>query len=99
MIQALLFFLESRILHTIWTNFFTLWMARNNAIHGHDQSAQQQACNRKLSLQMELLHLFWDQVLASDADAFIGDSQANLDHYLLAATASQVKTGFMFGSH
>jgi hypothetical protein len=58
----------------LWTEFFTLWKARNEAIHGHNQSTQHQARCRKLRMEMELLHSYRNKVLACDTAAFIGDS-------------------------
>jgi hypothetical protein len=81
---------STRTLSLLWTDFFTVWTARNEAIHGHDSSTHQQARCKKLAVEMELLHTYRDDVLASDKDAFIGD-QADLQKYLDVATASQVQ--------
>jgi hypothetical protein len=76
----------------LWTDFFTLWKARNDVIHGHDQSAQQQACCHKLCTEMKLLHSYHDKGLASDTDTFIGNSPVDLTQYLDMASASQVQS-------
>jgi hypothetical protein len=71
----------------LWTHFFTLWKAQNEAIHGYDQSNQQQARCRKLCMEVELLHLYQDKVLASNTNTFIGGSPADLAQYFDVATA------------
>lgn len=63
---------------TLWANFLNLWTERNSKIHGHDQASQ-------------LLHMTRDQVLAMDTDLFIGDTTADLTHYLSIARASTVQ--------
>jgi hypothetical protein len=80
-----------RTITLLWTEFFVVWTSRNEAIHGHDQSTQQQARRRKLKAEMELLHTYRNDVLAGDTDVFIGDSTQDLDTYLEVATASQVQ--------
>jgi hypothetical protein len=81
-------------LHTItvlWNNCFALWHAWNESIHGHDLASQQLACRRKLGFEMEFLHAQRDQVIACDADTFIGDTPAALTQYLDVDSASQVQ--------
>jgi hypothetical protein len=80
-----------RTLTILWNDFFVLWQARNEAIHGHDLASQQLARRRKLGFEMEFLHAQRDQVLACDSDAFIGDTPAELTNYLDVASASQVQ--------
>ena len=69
----------------------TLWKARNEAIHGHDLVSQQQARKRRLRLEMELLHAQRDQVLECDTDVFMGDTQAELTHFLDISTATHIQ--------
>jgi hypothetical protein len=57
-------------------------------------ASQQLARRRKLGFEMEFLHAQRDQVLACDADAFIGDTPAALTQYLDLASASQVQNWF-----
>lgn len=40
---------------------------------------------------MESVHLQQNQVLASNTDVFMGDTQANLDHFLYTSTATQIQ--------
>jgi hypothetical protein len=80
-----------RTLTTIWKAFFVLWKERNEAIHGHDLSTQNQARHRRLRAKMELLHSQRDQVLAIDADAFIGETPAALDTFLSVSTATHIQ--------
>jgi hypothetical protein len=80
-----------RTLTILWTDFFCLWKARNESIHGHDLSSQHQARHRRLCAEMEDLHSQRDQVLASDADVFIGETAAALDTFLTVSTASHIQ--------
>jgi hypothetical protein len=80
-----------RTLAILWTEFFALWKTCNEAIHGHDLASQQQAKQRKLRIEMTMLHSLRDQVLAGDTDIFIGDTPAALDHFLDTATATYVQ--------
>jgi hypothetical protein len=45
-------------------DFFSLWKAHNEAIHGHSLSSQQQAHWWKIHIEMEILHSQHDQVLS-----------------------------------
>jgi hypothetical protein len=80
-----------RTIILLWTDCFAVWTSRNEAIHGHDQSTQQQARHWKLRAEMELLHTYRNDVLAGNIDVFIRDSTQELDTYLEVATASQVQ--------
>ncbi len=82
---------SARTLTIIWSSFLTLWTSRNEAIHGHDLSSQQQARKRQLRIEMEILHTKRDQVLACDTDAFLGDTPEELNHFLDSASASHVQ--------
>ena len=64
---------------------------RNETIHGHDLSTQQQSRRRTLGTEMQLLHSDRDQVLACNSNIFIGDNSEDLVHYLDVATATQVQ--------
>jgi hypothetical protein len=75
----------------IWTEFLLLWKQRNDTIHGHDLSSQQQARHRRLRLEMEMVHALRDQVLAGDTDVFIGDTPADLTHFLDTTKATQLQ--------
>jgi hypothetical protein len=73
-------------------DFFLLWMAHNEALHGHNQpSQQQQAHLQKLCLEMELLHAQHIQVIKCNTDVFISKNPADLTQYLDMATALQVQ--------
>jgi hypothetical protein len=80
-----------RTLTILWTNFFCLWKARNELIHGHDLSSQQQAHHCCLCGKMEQLHSRHDQVLASDADVFIGETPVSLETFLTMSSASHIQ--------
>jgi hypothetical protein len=80
-----------RTLTTIWTAFFKIWKDRNEAIHGHDLKTQNQARQRRLRAEMELLHSKRDQVLAVDNDVFIGDTPAALDTFLTVSSPTHVQ--------
>jgi hypothetical protein len=80
-----------RTLTTLWNAFFGLWTERNEAIHGHDLSTQNQARHRKLRAEMELLHSQRDQVLAINSDAFIGESPEALETFLSVSTATHIQ--------
>jgi hypothetical protein len=79
------------MLTIIWSSFLTLWTSRNEAIHGHELSSQQQARKRQLRIEMEILHTKRDQVLACNTDAFLGDTPEELNHFLDSASASHVQ--------
>jgi hypothetical protein len=64
---------------------------RNESIHGHDLSTQQQACQRQLRVEIEMLHSKRDQLLASDSDVFKGDTPAELQHFLDTSSATHVQ--------
>jgi hypothetical protein len=80
-----------RTITTLWNDFFVLWQSRNETIHGHDLASQQLARRRKLGIEMEFLHAQQDQVLACDADTFIGNTPTDLTQYLDVTTATQVQ--------
>jgi hypothetical protein len=75
----------------LWTDFFVLWKARNEAIHGHDSSSQNQARYCRLHTEMEQLHSKCAHVLAVDSDIFIGDTPADLETFLTVSTASHIQ--------
>jgi hypothetical protein len=81
-----------RTMTTLWRDFFVLWKARNESIHGHDKTSQQEARKRKLKLEIGFLHDQRDQVLACDSDLFIADTPAALHTYLEVTSASQTQT-------
>jgi hypothetical protein len=68
-----------------------LWKARNEAIHGHDLSSQNQAHHRHLRAEMEQLHFQREHVLAVDSDIFIGNTPAALETFLSVSTASNIQ--------
>jgi hypothetical protein len=80
-----------RTLTILWTEFLHLWKMRNESIHGHDSSTQQQARRRQLRIEIEMLHTKRDQVLASDSDIFKGDTPAELQHFLDTSSATHVQ--------
>jgi hypothetical protein len=80
-----------RTMSTIWRDFFVLWRARNESIHGHDRTSQQEARKRKLKLEIGFLHDQRDQVLACDSDLFLADTPAALYTYLETSSASQTQ--------
>jgi hypothetical protein len=82
---------SARTLTIIWSSFLTLWTSRNEAIHGHNLSSQQQARKHQLCIKMEILHTKRDQVLACDTDAFLGDTPAELNLFLDSSSASHVQ--------
>jgi hypothetical protein len=75
-----------RTLTIIWKDFFLLWTAQNKAIHGHDLRSQNQ-----LGLKMELLHTHRKDVLADNADIFIGDNPIDSTNFLEKSSASHVQ--------
>jgi hypothetical protein len=80
-----------RTLTILWTEFLSLWKTRNAEIHGHDIVSQQQAKKRKLRLKMELLHTLRNQVVAGDTDVFIGETPADVTHFMDTKTATYVQ--------
>jgi hypothetical protein len=80
-----------RTLTILWSQFFLLWKSRNEAVHGHDITSQNQARKRHLRLEMEFLHEQRDKVLACDKHAFVGDTPEELNHFLEISTASHVQ--------
>jgi hypothetical protein len=80
-----------RTITTVWNAFFCLWKDRNEAIHGHDLSTQNQARHRRLRAEMELLHSQRDQVLAMDSNMFIGETPEALDTFLSVSTATHIQ--------
>jgi hypothetical protein len=75
----------------LWAGFFIIWKSRNEAINGHDLTSQQQAWKCQLQLEMACFHAQRDQVLAIDADIFMGEMQADLHHFLDTSTATQIQ--------
>jgi hypothetical protein len=73
--------LVSPYITILWREFMTLWKMRNDALHGH----------RQLCIEMELLHQQRDLVLACNADIFIGETMADLTHFLDASKASHIQ--------
>jgi hypothetical protein len=80
-----------RTMTTLWRDFFVLWNARKEAIHGHDTTSQQLARKQKLHLEISFLHNNRDQVLACDSDLFLADNTTALHTYLEVTSALQTQ--------
>jgi hypothetical protein len=81
------------MLTILWSQSFLLWNSHNKAVHGHDDiSSQNQARKWHLRrLEMEFLHEQHNKVLACDKHAFVGNTPADLNHFLDTSTASHVQ--------
>ena len=87
-----------RTLTVIWTNFFLVWKARNEAIHGHDAASQHQARLGTIRIEMEALHSYQNQVLACDTNIFLGITRPNSSSIWILLPQLRLKTGSIFGS-
>jgi hypothetical protein len=61
----------TRMITVIWRQFFTMWEARKQKVHGHDQKTQKQALHRRLAAKFIFLYQQRHEVLMTDRDLFI----------------------------
>jgi hypothetical protein len=59
-----------RILHHIWTSLWQGWLARNEALHGHDRNSRARKRLEKITPQVVALYAQAGTLLAADRDIF-----------------------------
>jgi hypothetical protein len=81
----------TNIITTIWKEFFTMWNARNTAIHGNDSDTRQQSRIRLATVHLRHLHSKRNDVLATDRDLFIGETDADIDRWAQTRSATHIE--------
>jgi hypothetical protein len=81
----------TNIITTVWKEFFTMWTARNTAIHGNDSASRQKSRIRLATVHLRHLHKKRNDVLATDRDLFIGETDAEIDQWTQTRSATHIE--------
>jgi hypothetical protein len=81
----------TNVITTVWKEFFTMWSNRNTAIHGKDSDTRHKSRLRHAAVQLKHLHLKRTDVLATDRDLFIGDTDESIDRWVQARSATHIE--------
>jgi hypothetical protein len=81
----------TNIITTVWKEFFKMWTTRNTAIHGNDSASRQTSRRRHAAVAIRHLHTKRKDVLATDRDLFIGDTDNDIEKWVETRTATHIE--------